>query len=96
MCQGETKYRKFAMNTPFVSIRKQRLVVIGVIQHLSQDDMFRPRRIDIRSLLHEIRCSPTIIDKDIGHTTDPDRDKWIVVGLAPFLDFLPRFALREV
>lgn len=62
------------MHPPFVSVWKQSLVVVAVVEHLAQYDVFRTRRIDIGPFLHEIRSGPAIVDENVGDATDPDSD----------------------
>src|SRR5271154_5685731 len=94
--EGGEANSQFAMNSPFITIGKKSLIGVSVMKEIPHDNMARTRRVNIRSLLHQIGCRPCVIDKDRRSSTNPNRNQRVVIVLTPLLERDPWFAFGKV
>lgn len=83
------------MQPPLVPIHQRSLVRRRRPRQLPHGHEPRARRVDIRTLLQQVRCRPRIVEDDDGPAPQPDRDHGVRILPAPFFEFDPRLPVGD-
>ena len=72
-----------------VIIFEENLISTCKTTNVAHDHLIRSRGVDVGAFLHKIRSGPSIIDDDVGVSSNPDSQKSITIFLTPFFELDP-------
>lgn len=89
-------YRQLAMPSPTIPVRQHCLITLFSLHENPWDLEGRSTGIDIRTFIHQIACSPSIVEDDRGGAAKPYGNNGTLIIVGPFFEAVPWFAFRKL